>query len=103
MANTWKDITVNSYGWTAMLRVNQDGVPIDAGDYTASFVFTTPSGTETTKSGSYATDGHDGIFKYDIAQGDISERGNWSVVATVTASGLSITTKPFQFFVGPNR
>ena len=102
MTNSWKDIIVNSYGWTAMLRINQDRVPTDVSGYSASFVFTSPSGVVKTRSASFATDGYDGVFQYATADGDIDEVGNWSVVAVLTASGLSIQAKKHSFFVESN-
>jgi hypothetical protein len=101
--NTWKDITVDSYGWTAMLTVQQDGIPEPMQSYAAQFVFTPPKGVEKVRAASFATNGADGVFSYTIASGDIDKTGTWWVVATVTASGLSITTVPIQFKVGKKR
>lgn len=101
--NTWKDITVDSYGWTALLTIEQDGTPEPMQNYAAQFIFTPPSKVEKIRTATFATNGADGVFRYTIADGDIDELGRWWVVATVTASGLSITTVPMLFIVGKNR
>lgn len=49
-----------------------------------SFVFTRPNGSIVKKVGSKKTDGTDGVIQATIEQGDLANKGNWTLQITLT-------------------
>lgn len=96
----WEDIHEDDYGWIAKLRIVQDGVVQDISSYTTlQFIFKAPSGTITTKTATFDTDGIDGVLKYTVEDGVIGEVGNWRVQARIAKSGVELTSKELRFVV----
>lgn len=97
---TWTDIHVDDYGWVGKLTLQQDGTAIDISSYTTrQFIFKAPSGTATTKTATFDTDGTDGVLKYTVEDGLIDEVGNWRVQARIAKSGVELTSADLRFVV----
>ena len=97
---SWSDIHVGDYGSVGKLTVTEDGTAVDVSGYTTlQFVFTDPSGTETTKTAAFDTDGTNGVIKYTIESGLFDTSGVWRVRAKVSATGVSLLSDEIQFLV----
>lgn len=73
----------------------------DISGYTTAqqMIFTSPSGTETTKTAAFATDGTDGQIDYTLVSGDINAAGNWTVRGRVTTGSAQLSTEELRFTV----
>lgn len=103
---SWDGVHADDYGWIGRLKIvrripqTRTYEAVDVSSYTAlEFILKSPSGTVTTKSAVFDTDGTDGILKRLFLQGDITEWGTWKVQARIGKSGVRLTTKEVQFKV----
>lgn len=62
-------------------------------------IFTSPSGTASTKTAAFKTDGSDGIITYTLISGDINSAGNWTVRGVVTTGSAKLSTEEHKFTV----
>lgn len=97
---SYTDIFVDDFGWVAKLTVEQDGTAVDISAYTTTqMIFIDPSGTATTKTAAFDTDGSDGVLAYTVEDGLIDTAGGWRVFARIAVDGAEITTQPHSFVV----
>ena len=66
---------------------------------TRSILLTDPSGTETTKSASFTTDGTDGKIEYTTVNGDINASGTWELQILLSAASFSRKSNVVKFVV----
>lgn len=96
----WDNISKGDYGSIGKLQLIQDNAPVDISTYTnIEFIFQKQSGDIIIKTGSFDTDGNDGIVKYAFADGDLDEFGKWYVQVRISKTGVSITSEKLKFFV----
>ncbi len=96
-------IVNGDYGQTVELTF----VDVDTGNaanissYTTAkqMIFTSPSGTASTKTAAFKTDGSDGIITYTLISGDINSAGNWTVRGVVTTGSAKLSTEEHKFTV----
>lgn len=94
------NVNVSDYGYTCRLVLQQDGVTQDISSYgTKQMLFTSPAGTETTKTAQFDTDGTDGALTYTVADGDIAAVGIWEVRARISKTGVRLTSDRQQMIV----
>ena len=93
------DIHQNDIGTEIRVKVvDGDGVVVDISTATAKqIVFKKPSGATLTVNAAFVTTGVDGLLKYVIVSGDISEVGTWKVQAVVTI-GTYVWHSNFESF-----
>lgn len=97
---SWENIQAEDFGWVGKLTIVQDGVAVDISSYTTrQFIFTDPTGTITTKTATFDTDGVDGVLKYTILDNEVNTAGYWYVQARIIKSGVELTSDPLRFFV----
>lgn len=65
---------------------------------TIQMIFTSPSGTSTTKSASFDSDGSDGIIKHTVEQSFLTE-GIWTVRGRVASASAVLTSMTHTFRV----
>ena len=93
-------IQADDYGWALNLTIEQDGVAVDISSYTTlQYIFSDPSGNDTTKTAAFNSDGTDGVLTYTIEDGLIDEAGRWLVRARVAKTGAEITSSALEMFV----
>lgn len=75
------------------------GAAADISAYTETkeMIFIDPSGTETTKTATFDTDGSDGVIKYTIQNGLFDESGYWKVYGQVQGANTKLTTVKHAF------
>lgn len=73
----------------------------DVSTYTTAqqMIFTSPAGTETTKTAAFKTDGTDGIIDYTVESGLFSAAGTWTVRGRVTTGSAQLSTEEHLFTV----
>jgi len=97
---SFDDIHAEDYGWISRLTVQQDGTAVDiSGFSTKQMIFIDPSGTATTKSASFYSDGTDGIIEYTVEDGLVDAPGWWKVFGRVSGGTSEITTDYIDFQV----
>jgi hypothetical protein len=83
--------------------VNESGDVEDISTASAlSFTFKKPSGTLSTVSAEFHSDGTDGMMVYVTESGDIDEEGNWSIQGVVTIGSSVFHTSVHKFKVYGN-
>lgn len=72
----------------------------DVSGYTSTIqmIFTDPTGTETTKTATFKTDGSDGIIRYTIDASFLTA-GQWKVRGRVTSGSAKLTSINYGFEV----
>jgi hypothetical protein len=66
---------------------------------TKHMIFTDPSGTETTVTAAFDTDGTNGVIRYKVASGLLDEAGAWMVRGKVTSATATLSTLNHMFQV----
>lgn len=81
-------IHINDIGTEIRITITDcNGVAIDISNATSlNLFFKKPSGESITKTGSFVTDGSDGLIKYIVQSGDINEIGTWKIQVEITAN-----------------
>ena len=83
-------MTDNDIGVTVRLTIvdDADGSAVDISSATTKqIVFESPSGTSTTQTASFTTDGTNGQIEYVTTDGDVNEEGEWRVQGLVIFGG----------------
>lgn len=96
-------IVASDYGQIAKITfidVDTDAAAdISSYSSTISMIFTSPSGTSTTKTATFDSDGTDGVIKYTIEQSFLTTAGNWKVRGRVASGSAVLTTEQHTFRV----
>jgi hypothetical protein len=102
---SFDNIVANDYGQVAKLTfIDTDtdaAANISSYSTTIQMIFTGPSGTSTTKTATFDSDGSDGIIKYTIEQSLIDAAGDWQVRGKVASASAVLTTAEHNFEVLP--
>jgi hypothetical protein len=93
-----KELYTGDYGMNLFGKVNTD-----ISDVTGiKFRFTLPDGTRVDKTGSFNTDGHDGLVKYIIESGFLEDTGNYGLQLELTFTSAKYYTESEYFYVNEN-
>lgn len=96
-------IVNGDYGQTVVITFNDvdTSAAADISGYTTAqqMIFTNPSGSATTKTAAFVTDGSDGQITYTLVDGDIDAAGNWKVRGVVTSGSAKLSTEEETFNV----
>lgn len=96
----WTDITKGDYGSVGKIRLMQNGSAVDVSSYTTvQYIFEKPDGESLTVTGSFDSDGSDGIVAYTFQSGDLDQEGRWYVQVNIAKTGHSITSEKLFFYV----
>lgn len=77
------EIHLNDVGTEFRLTILESGSAVDVSSATNYIKFSKPDNTVVTQSGSFHTDGTDGIVKYVSASGDLDTVGTWRIQVLV--------------------
>lgn len=82
------EVHINDIGTALRLNVlDCNDAALDISDATSiDIVLKKPSGTSVTKTGSFVTDGSDGVIQYVVESGVIDENGSWKIQGVVTVN-----------------
>jgi len=69
---------------------------------TKQLIFKKPSGNVLTKSGTFLTDGSDGILTYTTVSGDVNEIGRWQLQGYLVIAGKIFSSDIVKFRVYRN-
>lgn len=98
---SFTNIVNGDYGQTAQLTfVDTDtdsAADISAYSTSIQMIFVAPSGSESAKTATFATDGSDGVIEYTVASGLFATAGVWYVYGRVTSATAKLTTKRHRF------
>ena len=90
----------------AVLRIkplDSDGEEIDYSDATTlNIIIGYPDGTTSSKTGSFTTDGTDGLIQYATITGDLSMTGPHTIQGRFRKTGLDIYSKRAKVTVADN-
>jgi hypothetical protein len=97
------DIHVGDVGTVFELTLQEDGVAVNISTATLKqFIYTKPSGTATTKTASFTTDGSNGKLRYVSLANDLDTAGVWQLQAYVELPTGKWHSTVIQFVVEPN-
>jgi hypothetical protein len=100
---SFSNIRVGDFGQVAQVTfVDTDtDAAADISSYatTKQMIFVDPSGNETVKTATFATDGTDGAIQYTVESGLIDEAGIWTVYGRVAGTASRLTTVQHRFIV----
>ena len=83
--------------------IDSDAAAVDYSDATTlNIIIGYPDGTSSSKTGSFTTDGSDGLLQYATISGDLSMTGPHTIQGRFRASGLDVYTKRARFSVSDN-
>jgi len=102
-----KEIHVGDYGTifeVTLIDPNTSSADDVSSANNKEFLFRNPAGTLTTVSGTFKTDGSDGIIQYTVLDGDsiIESTGPWSLQIRITSTAGQWTSEKENFTVFPN-
>ncbi len=90
-------------GTSIRIKIQEDNVDIDVSTATSMQIFLKkPSGTTTTKTASFFTDGTDALIEYVSVSGDIDEIGTWKIQGWVSLPAGDFFTEVASFKVNRN-
>jgi hypothetical protein len=100
---SFTDIVNGDFGQVAQLTfVDTDtDAAADISGYatTIQMIWVDPSGNETAKTATFATDGTDGVIQYTVESTLLDEAGTWHVFGRVAGASSRLTTVRHRFQV----
>ena len=93
---------IGQYGVTVTITLNDidTDTAADISSYTTLTVdLKSPSGTVTTKTASFVTDGSDGQVQFDLESGDLDETGRWKIQVNLISGSSEILSEIAGFSV----
>ena len=93
-----KDFYVGDYGIDLVCQIDEDISDASA----IKFRFVLPNNTRVDKTGSFYSDGHDGLVKYNIESGFLAAAGNYGLQLELTFSSAKYYTEIEYFYVNEN-
>ena len=97
------EIHVGDIGTILRLTIKDGDNIVDiSGAITKTIILEDPSGNNLEKSGTFYTDGTDGIIQYTTIAGDFDERGNWAIQAKIVLPSGTWYSDTYTFVVHAN-
>jgi len=97
---SYTNLHVNDHGWTAKLRLLEDGQPLDISTFsTLEVEWIRPDGTSFTRTASFDTDGRDGVIRYIVEPGTLDRPGRWGIRARIANASTDIRSETVWFHV----
>lgn len=97
------EIHVGDIGTQFIVTIKESGVALDISAATdVLFNIRKPSNTLLSVSGSFLTDGSDGVATYTTIEGDLDEVGTYKIEAAVSIDGGVFTSSSASFKVHHN-
>jgi len=99
-----KTVSLGAIGVIFQFTILENGIAVNiASAGVKQFIFRKPvSDTDLTVSGSFYTNGTDGILQYTTVSGDLNEVGLWTVQANLSLGGFYGKTDTTSFIVVNN-
>ncbi len=97
------EIHVNDIGTVLIFTIKDGSSVVDVSTATTKqIIFSNPSCSTVTKSGSFTTDGTDGKIQYTTVSGDLDVGGTWRAQAYIVIGGNEWHSDITSFEVHPN-
>lgn len=97
------NIQVGAIGFLIELNIKAGNSPLDISSATTkNIIIEKPDSTILTASGSFVTDGTDGLLYYRTISGDLDQEGTYNVQAYLVMPDFTGYSTPVSFTVYPN-